>query len=243
MATSFQPVTESPDLAHAKFLRSIVVDKLQKGARWSSSKWAEEFRLLKKTVHEDKVAAALVWFDANCQLPNLPPIESATSFRRHFNWLCQCMSKDKRKKVEISADAQDVTQRLLKLTWTKVTNAEVATAVQLSLEAYDSFFQIVLSLVKTRKQRTTPHKSDWYLLFLESFVNGYLVDSRHFVERWMTSIHQGFDRWEGWNGDLMAQVFSFQHQRFQRVARSWAKLQGFLDSDWDSFVQDVTNAS
>lgn len=235
------------DLACAKQLHRIVFDQLQKRNRWSSSKWADEFRLLRQTATEDQITFALDWYQSNCQNSSkkCPSLESAAGFRRHWKWLSECVDRDAPLTVTISLDAHDLAATLRRERWPMGSDKQLGAVIQLSLDAYSAILKQTHQLWKDHKAqdaaKPSPKQADRYLLFLEEVWKMFFTTSKHFVERWMIEVHKSVADWSGWNGDLRSHVFTFDHPKFQRMGQRFASNYCGRDDEWNRYCQELRN--
>ena len=230
------------DLACAKRLREGIKEQ---GFKWSSSKWAEEFRLLRQQATEEQITATLEWWFANNETKAglMPAIKSAAGFRRHFQWLTDLATKHAPlAEVTISLAAHDLVATLRRERWPMGSDKQLATVIQLSLDAHSAILKRTYQLWQDRKAQDAakpkPKKADRHLLFLEELWRAFFQRSENFVEAWMKMIHKSVANWDAWNGDLRSHVFHFDHQKFQRMGQRFTSNYCGREEEWNQFCQE-----
>ena len=210
--------------------------------KWSSSRWSEEFRLLRESLSPQETSEARITsvLDALCSESLDCPIFSAANVRQNFSRLEKLLHKVQAETVhEISDDARNIVASLRRLTWPLDSDDQLEHCVELSLQRYSHFLKTVHKLwtseTSHEKKKPFPRKTNLLLNFFEYLCRSRLSDPTVFVSRWMVEIHSNIVRWDSWNGDLVAMSFAFDSVRFQKMLRGCVSQFGGSNVLWNSF--------
>ena len=216
--------------------------------KWSSSRWADEFRLLRESLVPEDTSKARITsvLEALCSESLDFPIFSAANVRQNFSRLEKLLHKVQAETVhEISGDARNIVASLRRLTWPLDSDDQLEHCVELSLQRYGSFVKTAHKLWATEstheKKKPFPRKTNLLLNFFEYLCRSKLLDPTVFVSRWMVEIHANIVRWESWNGDLVAMSFAFDSARFQKLLRGCVTQFGGSSVLWNSFWECLKN--
>jgi hypothetical protein len=186
--------------------------------------WADHFRLLRTEDEHSKetIEEVLDWYCVNSQDQWTPKCYTPKIFRQKFDRVIAAMKRDHQDKptVDISKEAEKITERLKAKQWPKGSESQLPSFVQLSLDGYQWFQQQVIQKVdqlhpeaetdRQERMRLTRHKN-----LLNHLVNTLPAPS-HFVEMWFDNIWKRVNTWDSWNGNLSSLSFDVGSTQFER---------------------------
>jgi len=211
------------DTTRAKRLHAALLAKGHARTGWSESKWANQFRLLRKDIGSgaaNRIRKVMNWFEENMDKKYCPLVRSADSFRHKFTQIESVMKRDERDNptVELTPEALDLSRQIQnENSWPLKSRAMVPVVVQISLNNIRSFLRKVAKYRnKLRKQ-----KFDCERLTREAFVEKVLAQFaggvNAFVTSWMENANRRILGWEGWSGKLLPWAFSEDHNSFDMM--------------------------
>lgn len=241
------PITQE-DKEFANRLKQVVACQLSIRRKWSSSKWADEFRILRDEVGGDvaRIKLALEWFTAHIKDKGVPPIRSASGFRKHFIWLEDAMKRAGVKPPPKTTDAPEVVKRVAERLkakhWPNGSKDDVLLATLMSFDTYEEFRHRVQELARrlARAAETMPKDERRRSQSFRDFVQHVSLTSPSastFVENWLSDVNQRITHWDDWSGDLLKWVFDPLHPQFLRQGRERAKEFCGRADRWDSMME------
>lgn len=183
----------------------------KKRKRTVPKSWPDHIRLMRESdqIKEDKIQNVLEWYSKNHQDKWTPKCYTAKSFRDKFHRLLDAIARtdgDKNLDIEVSQEAQKITDRLLNKNWPNDCDDNLSACVQISLDAYNLFrsnIHKVLDQVANTElpDRLNRMKNERFGNLLNHVIQS-LPQSNHFVEQWFESVWTRIINWTGWNGKL-----------------------------------------
>jgi len=226
------------DHDNAEKLHIIVMEKQRRKnlGRWSKSRWAEAFRLLRTELEDGdaRVQHVLEWYSKHHSDEGVPSLSTAEQFRKRFDWLEDLATRKKARKVlvsEVSDEAKAICKRIMMLGWPKCTKDEVLACIQQSLDGVKDI-RVRRRAVVARLSKTSRTPYGLFVCHLQH-------DLVSIVENWMRSVHDQIKNWDEWRGNLSSFALSLENKQFQKLGRKWAQTYSADPSLWDRFVEDA----
>jgi hypothetical protein len=236
----------------ATYLRKSVVAKTNTNGKWKHSKWANEFRMLRESVNDNRVRVdnVLEWYAEHIGSgPFVPVAHCAKTFRDKFLKIEAQMEKDYAKSptdVVVSSEATDLTKRLKFLRWPKTSGQNLDKAVQVTLSSFRSFRQKLAIYVKNNAEliqaggsyQRAPGKVQLAHIVARSF--NYPV---MWVEKWFTAVHARIAKWDNWSDDIMREAWhgDLKDVRFANSITADLVAQGYQSylKYWDELTKEL----
>jgi hypothetical protein len=192
---------------------------------------ANQFRTLRDHDHQE-IEPVLKWYCAHCGVEDLhkyklPSITGGKQFRTQFGWIMERMYKfspPKREPIPETKEGKDCFQRISGLRW-PCAEQELLDAVHLSVRSFREFLSRFTTLHKHLQDgKVSLNREDrTRLLEFVQYVSGsFSSHPADFVEYWFRRIHKQKAGWDGWGGDLRKEVFSPDHELFQKMGYQWS---------------------
>lgn len=160
---------------------------------WSKSAWAREFATLRVAHDTFDIDKLLSWYNTHIGEDYVPVAHSAKAFRLKFDAIVEAKKRADRDnpQVEITDLGRQVGTSLRHLRWPKGTEADLLTAVQLTLDTYRAFLQRLGKVasrpehVRGKKGLTRDRVRD-----LADYLSGVLSSPATFTANWIKDVHQ-----------------------------------------------------
>lgn len=230
------------DYLCADRLRELVTLKASRIRRWRRTAWADEFRILRQELRtetgaapvsaEHRVASVLRWYCDAYGNPGVPLIQSATAFRKHFDWLERLLKRGTDDRPAASESAQATAVRLYAMfrgrSWGKG-SAGLEASILRSCVAHETI------LARLRPLRDTPAHGP----FVRWVWGRAAGDS--FLINWYENVWKQVVNWKEWSGTFKA--FDLAPDSFTLAtlmagwaaeygdARFWYKARPFIISE------------
>ncbi|MDE2095774.1 MAG: hypothetical protein KGL39_00835 [Patescibacteria group bacterium] len=230
----------------------LLKDSLKNNGRritkWSRSKWADTFQLLKEKDGID-YRVTLETYCRHCNrkdqdLYGMPFIRNAYEFRQHYEWIdskVKLILKAEQEDIPvvISRKAHQVLDRLSNLHWPRGRSG-LDVAIQKSLTNFKDY-QTHLSALKERLDQCQGSDQVYLRRFLKHFEDTLFRYPGDGVEEWFRKVHASRANWQDWDGDFSKEVFSLTSKRFRRIlldlAMEWSPVNG--ESCVNAFLQSL----
>lgn len=227
---STQATKEDYEVA-TKFQEAVAKVGIYSGSS-NRKRQAQEYRLLRNTVGEERAKAAVEWYCHYLKKNGRPRkgVPSVTSIRKLrcadglFNWVEKCMEENPI--VVVTKNAKRLTRHVDYWGWS-VPKEQIREVVQVSLDNLDKFWKKVSDLNKRSKGRTKRHASR---------IIDCLVDPSVFVVMWMRNIFDRIKNWKEWDGNLKRDAFRYDHKMFKEIGREWMREYTGEPKDWDRLM-------
>ncbi len=164
-----------------------------------------------------------------------PKIHNAKHFANCFEWLQGEAQKyqTKNPNVVITSNAKKIAARL-GTDWPKGADTRVAMTVQLSLDAYQKFYEVVCSVSWVSDRKDIVARFSSYLM------SGGMPPAADYVEeQYMRLLYRRLVKWKDWRGDLIGMAFDPNKPEFQAEGRGWASDWCGDPDVWDQLVKEV----
>lgn len=230
-ATKHSTILTMFDMYCAKSMFNIV-RRIKPGLSWRKSKWADEFRLLRKEINDDtdRIEQVLEWLASPASVGLRPT--SAKWFRNNFSWLEERANKGKVKQSgfvpppELIAFMKELKGKRLR--WPDSCKDDLEEFINLSFINY-------MKLRARVKEVWIAVRIEWHRILWSHF-----RDINLFMMKWVTSTHELIHKWENWSGRLKGLHFSIDNKHFVTMAKGWcAAYYGSKKAnvEWDHLKQ------
>ncbi len=221
----------------AEILHSIVVKKLKRRAKWSLSRWANEFTILARELSgdTDRISAILEWYSDHCVSKRAPRLENGRAFRKHFTWLET--ARDKLyipKEIKLGQYEELLHSHLKQLGWPNGSSLYLPEVIQ------SSFKQFIAIKLAVRKLRETYPPIKNYGQFLRH-VDQSMCTQYGFVNAWFLKVFDSVKNWGTWNGDLRPYALSVDSERFHEWGIQLNLEFSSTSKHWNRLVKDLHN--
>lgn len=228
------------DFERTTQLHEAIVHSTTTIQKWSKSKWADEFRILRGELEQDEVRVqeVLDWFSDHIGKPYVPEAYSAYGFRKKFLQIESAMKRDKKKnpRVTPSQPALDIADRLGRKHWPKGSKDQIPIVAEVSLQNYTSFLSRVReALADLNEDEPGAARMGRFIEYLL----GKLPSTTHFVESWLAEANRRVQGWESWSGDLTAFAYEMNHKDFQAHGRGLASRWGGSEGPWEKLMEGI----
>ena len=215
------------DYGFADALRAAVKRHPSRVRRWSRTRWADEFRILRREIEAagvafdvalDRVGRVLEYYRKHCGRADLPVIQSAAAFRKCFDWLERLLKKSQDTEVHLFTDvdeavAADLYRRLKGRSWGRGTAA-----------LYDSIKRSVarhaIVLLKIRAAKDDDGQAGRFARWLWP-----RIASPNYLLNWYMDLWRSVKDWNAWSGSFAGFEFDEKKARFHadmsRLAREY----------------------
>jgi DNA-binding MarR family transcriptional regulator len=234
-------------------------DKLQKTLPPKKRKqsipktWPNQFRLIREQdqIEKDEIQKVLNWYAENWKDKWTPKCYTAKAFREKFQRIKDAIERkepNQKLEIQISSEAESITNRLLSKNWKANQNDNLSGCVQMSLKRYEGFRQQLnqaLSHVNSQSvsERSEKLKNNRFKALLNHVIQS-LPQTNHFVEQWFESVWNRLNNWDGWNGRLESFIFKVDSQQFQNQLAQIFEQYGRSSTELEEFMKRVnTNES
>jgi len=215
--------------------------------------WPDQFRLIREQdqIEKDEIQKVLNWYLKNWKDKWTPKCYTAKAFREKFQRIKDAIERkepNQKIEIEISPEAESITNRLLSKNWKANQNDNLSGCVQMSLERYEGFRQQLnqaLSHVNSQSvtERSEKLKNNRFKALLNHVIQS-LPQTNHFVEQWFESVWNRLNNWDGWNGRLESFIFKVDSQQFQNQLAQIFEQYGRSSTELEEFMKRVnTNES
>lgn len=166
-------------------------------------------------VSQERIKAAIKWYEIHAGDLFAPHIEDAQAFRNKFAALEKQMKvaeTPKVRTVQISDDAQEILDTMKAndgFTWPKGSGRDVPELVQASLDAFAAYQAKRKAIVSTWR--------DHGLIFNDQHINDHLGPGSRFILRWVRRVHASIENWDEWRGQLSYFHWSMTHPNFRKM--------------------------
>lgn len=221
-------------------LRKTVVAKTKANGRWKHSKWADEFRMLRETVNNDRIRVdnALEWYLDHIGDKYVPVALCARTFRDKFFKIESQMEKDTATTmatVTVSPEAQAIADRLTgQSLWPKVSKQEVAKGTQLTL---DRTRALITQLSRVRDANPGSEIAG----FINHIRGMQYVTPNNLTHKLMLLVYHSIKNWQAWSGDLFRQLWdgTLTHKYLNGLGQTWAKEYSHNPNLWHKLVEVI----
>ena len=215
--------------------------------------WPNQFRLLREQdqIEPYEIQKVLKWYSKNWKDKWTPKCYTAKAFRDKFQRIKDAIERkepNQKLEIEISPEAESITNRLLTKNWKANQNDNLSGCVQMSLERYERFRQqLNQSLIQINSQnvseRSEKLKNNRFKALLNHVIQS-LPQTNYFVEQWFESVWNRLNNWDGWNGRLESFIFKVDSQQFQNQLAQIFEKYGRSSTELKEFMMRVnTNES
>lgn len=225
------------DYLCADRLRELVTLKASRVRRWRRAAWADEFRILRQEIMaaapndkfvqgfpelagkavQERVASVLRWYCDAYGNPGVPLIQSATAFRKHFDWLERLLKRGTDDRPTASESAQATAVRLYAMfrgrTWGKGGHGLEASILR-SCVAHETI------LARLRPLRDTPAHGP----FVRWVWGRAAGDS--FLMNWYENVWKQVVNWKEWSGTFKAFDLAPDSSALAALMTGWATEYG-----------------
>lgn len=220
------------DAECVKKLRTIIAPATT--AKYSSTAWKDEFRILRQTRTEQEIHSALEHYQKIFGREYTPQILSAKSFRLKFPQLVEAVKREEKRNPAVIVDPKlaNCIARLKVLGWPKVASEKLPAACQISYDNFRAF----------QKKLDNPPPKDKHLADFLKYVRGHYLSGGgpvSFAEGWMRAAHGRVANWADWSGNVLALAFSEDSKEFRAEGHSIANKWGRGTDLWDRLMEEL----
>jgi len=177
----------------------------------TKSAWAKQIHRLVERYDKRTVTELIRWYCNNARDKYTPIIWSATSLKTKFKQIQAAMKRHETKnpQVKVGKEAKAIVKRLKNFRWPKGSAEQLPVVVQLSLQNYNSFRNGISETKMGSRDKV-----------LAKYVLSHLHRPSEFVYQWFENVFWNRESWDGWDGNLMRDVFTADSDKFVRECKS-----------------------
>lgn len=241
-----KPIIKRIDLSWANQLRIICTTKLGRCQQWSLTRWADDFRKMRKMdlIPSQTIQAVLDWYEEHAQrIPN-PQILNARHFRSAFGWLERKWLRYEKESIVVSPEASAIFVNLKDMGWPKGSVVELPAAIQLTLDAFLSFRAKIRNYAQLNPEWTKKGKrkvrASKEVVFAHYLNNGGFPQPAWLTEQWFRRVHDRVTNWENWSGNIVSAAWngSLWDREFRKIALGWASYSTDREL-WNNFSDAI----
>lgn len=205
------------DIGAAKFLHKHLLEARLLQAPAKTKVWADHFRVLRKTIPPQRIAAVLKWYVKNLKKEYMPQAYSARGFKDRFIQIELAMGRGADPRVSVITDECRKLDAVTNLYWPpSVTKDDVLYVAQASLTAYAEFRA---ALAAVAADPAVAKQDQGLVAYFRSYTHPIVPV---YIDLYLYDIHRAVHRLAGWEGSLRGWVWRPNRRAYRNKMWTYA---------------------